>query len=292
MTNTNKRLVANRTIRLALFILPIAYIAGILGVAIHEILGHGLTALLLGGEFNGFVLKWDAMGWAYCSLPSTAILSDNILHLLSGIIATTVVGGLLFGCATLSKRAGLQLALWVLGYVCLMDGIPYLFWNAYHPVLPGDIGIIISQISNRQNLPVELIRWIFMFFSAALFIGTTFLFWSRAFAGIEGLVLVNQQFTNNSRILALLFLVILPGTAFWFLFDWNQLAPGIGILPNIVGALSSMAMAGILFWYKPRLQPKVTTKVISWIQIALSWGCLIVTLASLSIWFAKGIIWR
>jgi hypothetical protein len=51
-----------RTIRLALFALPLIYVAEVLGTTIHEVLGHGLTALLIGGQFSGFTVKWDTMG--------------------------------------------------------------------------------------------------------------------------------------------------------------------------------------------------------------------------------------
>ena len=46
-----------RTIRLAFFALPIVYVAEILGTIIHEVLGHGLSAVLLGGQFSGFTVK-------------------------------------------------------------------------------------------------------------------------------------------------------------------------------------------------------------------------------------------
>ena len=51
-----------RAVSLALFVLPIVYVAEILSVAVHEILGHGLSAVALGGSFSGFTLKWDAGG--------------------------------------------------------------------------------------------------------------------------------------------------------------------------------------------------------------------------------------
>jgi len=51
-----------RTIKLAFFILPIVYVSEILGITIHEVLGHSLSAVLLGGQFSGFTVKWDTMG--------------------------------------------------------------------------------------------------------------------------------------------------------------------------------------------------------------------------------------
>ena len=49
------------------FVAPVGYVASIFAVAVHEILGHGCTAWLVGGSFTGFALLPDAMGWAVVS---------------------------------------------------------------------------------------------------------------------------------------------------------------------------------------------------------------------------------
>ena len=147
MTEAPKTSVVRGAVLLAAFLLPVGYVAGIFAVAIHEILGHGLAAVALGGEFSGFVLRWDTMGWAYSELPQGVAVWHYVFHLGSGVIATTVSGGVLLGLGLLfRKRTDIQLPLLLVSLICLMDGIPYIFWNAYHPVPPGDIGWILRLL--------------------------------------------------------------------------------------------------------------------------------------------------
>ena len=112
MKATSKDSPIARTAALVLFALPLLYVAPILSTAVHEILGHGLSAVLLGGEFSGFALKWDAMGWAYSHLPADAPAADQIVQLASGVIATAVCGALLWGLVFFfRKRPDIQLVL-------------------------------------------------------------------------------------------------------------------------------------------------------------------------------------
>ena len=56
-------------LRWALLCVPIVYLVQPLGVLIHEILGHGLTARLYGGWFRGFVTDPWGGGYALCDAP-------------------------------------------------------------------------------------------------------------------------------------------------------------------------------------------------------------------------------
>jgi hypothetical protein len=292
MNTIGRKRLIGRTIVLALFVLPIAYVAGILSVAVHEIVGHGMSAVLLGGKFTGFVLKWDAMGWAYCSLPFNASLTQNVFHLASGVIATTICGGILLGLVFLfRKRTDVQLVLLVVSFICLMDGIPYVLWNSYHPVPPGDFGRIILLLCDQQDPESSIARWVLLVLGALLFAGTTFYFCTAVFMRIEELILNGDQFDGRSRFLALFFLIALPGSIGWFTFDWDQLAPGIGVLPEVVGALSVVTMAVLLFWYRPKSKHEGPVQPIAWRHITMSWTCLIATIMALALWFAGGVKW-
>jgi hypothetical protein len=281
-----------RAVGLALFVLPVGYVAQILSVAVHEILGHGLTALLLGGRFSGFVLKWDAMGWAFCSLPPAAARSHVVLHFASGIIATTICGLILLGLVFLFRtRLDIQLALLVASFVCLMDGIPYVLWNAYQPLPPGDIGWIVTLSCGQHRPETSVLRWGLLVTGVLLLAGTTFYFCSAVFMRMEALILGRGQSVGGSRVLMLLVLLVVPGSVAWFMFDWNQLAPGVGLLPCAVGALSVVATAGLLFWYRPRVEEGTAVPVIAWHHIAVSWAGLIGTVAALALWFQEGVRW-
>jgi len=292
MNSVHARQTIGRTVRLLLFLLPVGYVATILGVAVHEILGHGMSAMLLGGQFSGFVLKWDAMGWAYSSLPSTASQSHLIVCLISGVVATTAFGGILL-CLVFffRKRPIVQLALLVISFICLMDGIPYLLWNSYHPVPPGDIGKVILLSCGRQLPKASAIRWAFLALGILLFAVTTFYFCTSIFVRLEKVVLHGDQFTGKSRLLALFFFLALPGSLGWLTFDWNQLAPGIGLLPCVVGALSVVAMASLLFWYNPKSKHRDCVYSVSWRHILVSWSSLVATVIAMTLWFEKGVMW-
>ena len=292
MNPVSTRRPLGRAAGLGLFLLPIVYVGGILAVAVHEVFGHGLSAVLLGGEFSGFVLKWDAMGWAFSALPPTAPPWHHVLYLASGIVATTICGGVLLGLVFLfRKRTDIQLALLILSFCCLMDGIPYLLWNSYHPVRPGDIGRIILLSCGDSPPELSPVRCALLGLGALLFAATTFHFCAAAFTRMEELILDGDQFTGRSRLLALFLLLVLPGSAAWFTFDWNQLAPGVGLLPCVVGALSIAAAAAVLVWYRPKSTHEAPVPPITWRHIVLSWTCLIVTVMALGWWFQDGIMW-
>ncbi len=152
-----------RITMLALFLVPIAYLSMIGSVAVHEVLGHGGMALLLGGEFNGFSLKWDGMGHAMVSQAPGAPRFHSILILAAGPGATTIVGLTLFSAACLAKRSIPQrMTFLIASLFCLLEGPPYLFWNAYQPVPPGDIGRILNLLSWGGATDTSCWRWSFM----------------------------------------------------------------------------------------------------------------------------------
>jgi hypothetical protein len=281
-----------RGIGLVLFLLAIGYVAEILSVATHEIVGHGLSAVLLGGTFSGFVLRWDGMGWAFCDLPSSVTLVHHVLHLASGVVAE-ISCGLMFLVLTLllRKRPDIQLVLLVISSICLVDGSSYVLWNAYHPVAPGDIGQIIWLSCGPQLPEVSVIRWTLLVIGAILFAGTTFCLYTAVFVRIEALIVRGGQLTGGPRLLVLFAFLVLPNSVGWFVFDWDQLAPGIGRLPGVVGALSVAAMAGLLFWYRPRFKVRDSDHPISWRHIAIAWTCLIVTVLAVALWFNNGVWW-
>jgi len=296
VSGTMKDVRSNSPIRraaaLVLFALPLLYVATIFSTAVHEILGHGLSAVLLGGDFSGFTLRWDAMGWAFSDLPAEAPRLHQILQLAAGVIATTVCGALLWGLVLFfRKRPDIQLVLLVGASILLVDGISYAFWNAYHPVAPGDIGRIIALCGGPQSSEVMILRWGLLAAGGALLAGVTFCLGIAAFVRIETLILKEGQFTGTSRPLALFFLLVLPGSAAWFVFDWNQVAPGIGFVPNVAGALSVFAVAVMLFWYRPRLKYAGPVPSITRRHVLLSWTCLLATVVSLLLWFSDGVRW-
>ena len=286
--------IITRSIRLAFFILPIVYISEILGTTIHEVFGHGLSAVLLGGQFSGFTVKWDAMGWALTDLPAGGTPAVyQILFWASGIIATTICGMILWGLVFLfRRRPDIQLPLLIGAFIFLLDGLDYVVWNSYHPVPQGDIGVIILFSRALEFPGSAVLRWILLVAGVLLFAGVMFYFCTSIFVRIETLVLNGGQFAGKSRILALFLFLALPGSYEYLSFDWNQIAPGIGCVPNVAGAMSIIVVAAVLFWYRPRLKNVNIFPLITWHHIVVSGTCLLVTVAALALWLNEGVRWE
>ena len=231
------------------------------------------------------------MGWAFADLtPGTPA---HILYLASGIIATTVCGAILWGLVFFfRRRPDIQLALLVGAFIFLIDGLDYVVWNAYHPVLPGDVGKIILFYQVMEFPGFTVLRWVLLISGALLFAGTTFYFCTSIFVRVEALVLNGGQFTGKSRVLALFLFLALPGAYEFLSFDWNQVAPGIGRIPNVAGALSIITVAAVLFWYRPRLKNRNTITLITWRHIVVSGTCLLVTITALALWLNEGVRWQ
>jgi len=276
----NEPSIFRKVLLLALFLAPVAYISLILSVATHEIIGHGLAAVALGGTFHGFKLELDGMGWASIDLPSGASTIDNIICLAAGVTATTVTGLVLIAVSYhIRKRLGIRLSLLILSFMCLMEGIPYIFWNSYHPVPPGDIGRIIA-LWRSVGFPGEIgIRIFLLAVSGIMFCISTFFLCALLLQGIEEAVLAGKRFSPQARFWILLLFLVIPGPAAWFLFDWNQLAPGIGLLPCIVGAASIVISAIILYWFSLKPRSDIPGMNIKWYHLLILYGFLILLVA-------------
>jgi hypothetical protein len=277
---------------LALFLAPIVYISQIFAVAVHEIIGHGLAAVSLGGRFDGFVLRLDGMGWAFSTLPLDATTTDTIILLTGGVTATTVTGFVFLALASVfRKRLAIRLSLLVLSFSLLMEGISYVFWNSYHPVPPGDIGRIITLWHDVQ-FPGEIKIHTFIFvISGFVFFTVSFFLYALLFQGIEEALFAGGRFSPKERFWTLLLFLAVPGSAVWFMFDWNQLAPGIGVVPCVVGAVSTLISATILYRFSLRPCSYVPGMNITWYHLLLSYGCLFIIVVLTLFWFQNGVRW-
>lgn len=280
------------TVLLALFLLPLLYVGEILAVAVHEILGHGLAAVALGGTFDGFVLKWDAMGWAYTSLPAGASATDTIVLVAAGVTATTVIGLVFLVCAYVFKRrVDIRLCVLVLSFACLMEGIPYVLWNSYHPRPPGDIGTILTLRCAGQVPHGSVLRIVLLIVSGIMFLAVTFLQCALIFQGLEQALLAGERLRPHARFRILLLFLAIPGAAGWFMFDWDQLAPGIGLLPCVVGAASIVVSTIVLYRFSLKPNSEIPGLTPTGYHILVSWGFLVLTVVLTLLWFQKGVRW-
>ncbi|MCP3920680.1 MAG: hypothetical protein GY711_34570 [bacterium] len=85
----------------AVYCVPIVYFGMTLAVAVHELLGHGMTAIWTGGEFLEFQLDWDGGGRAWSRSPDRAA---QAWVLASGVLVEAGAGALGLTCAALVKN--------------------------------------------------------------------------------------------------------------------------------------------------------------------------------------------
>jgi hypothetical protein len=272
---------------ITLTLAPVCYLGLLAAVAIHEVVGHGLAALLVGGEFRGFTLCWDGMGHARAFAPENASNWTRIAVLAGGIVSTIVSGILLTLAGAVARNAPKKLVLFILGMNCLLEGFPYLLWNAYHPEPPGDVSRILSILSATHGDSAAMMRWS-MVAVGGIGSSVALLFVS---ARIISLLLAELGFdlmTNRRRAITIAAFAG-AGAVAWFTFDWNQLAEGIGSLPRWAGVAAFMA-TGCMLYYWPSSSahgvPMLAAR-----HMAYGWTALALTVVVMKVSFSKGVFW-
>ncbi|MCC7407653.1 MAG: hypothetical protein IT442_06250 [Phycisphaeraceae bacterium] len=266
-----------------LAIAPFGYLGLILGVVSHEIVGHGLMSLAVGGEFLGFLIRFDGGGYAIVPLPEHAQPWQTVCVYFGGVAITSLLGMVILGAGWLCRRhAWVGLPLIVLAFAVLMEGIPYVFWNAVHPVLHGDIGRVLAIID------LSWLRVLLIVTGGVGLVAVTWTFTALLYSVLQGWLACGAVLENSLRLALLALLGLVPGLG-WLIFDWDWLLPGIGNLPNISGLLLHLAAAASLAWI--RLPPMtlrshkglVATLVTGWCMTAV---CLI----AIALWFHDGLV--
>jgi len=225
------------------------------------------------------------MGWASASPPASAPPWQSILYLAAGVGATTIGGAVFLVLAlVVGRRLFIRLLLLVFSVNCLLEGPPYIFWNAYHPVGPADIGLILSLGGGGAT------RWLLMAFGSIVTLGSTVLLNALLYQGVEEWVGLGERLSGWRRAVVLAIFIALPGAAGWFVFDWDQLVPGLGLVPCIVGALTYVATATGLYWisFRPS-DPECPARAWPWIVAA--WGVCLVLVVAMLRWLSRGVYW-
>ena len=91
---------------IALYIVPyghyVAYPLVLLSTYAHE-MGHGITALLVGGDFDSFVMAPDGSGLAYLRIPDSRLARAATSS--GGLLGAALLAAAFFGLAKRSKTA-------------------------------------------------------------------------------------------------------------------------------------------------------------------------------------------
>lgn len=229
---------------MSLFSLPIIYLGIILAVSIHEVIGHGLTAALLGGQFKGFGILLDGMGWAEVELVGLSDLS-RALMLFGGVFYTTIFSLLFFALSVAFKRNRfIRLTFLFFAITSLLDGLPYFFWDAIYLGGIGDFSMIWFLYHSH------ILRMVVIVLCGSLMAITIVLFNIHYYKIAYSWLGEGKQIKLKGKILfsCMIFLLQVLG---WFSLDWNQLIPGIDSLPNILAlAIVLVTLVALVAFYK------------------------------------------
>ena len=260
-------------------LLPYAYLGILLAAAAHEVLGHGLAAVCVGGQFLSFQLDVAGMGWAQTVLEPGSPAWKQITVLFGGVAATITLGLVLLVIGAKVRKPLVSLLVLAMSLNLLLEGAPYVFWNAVHPVPPGDIGYILGALALPWLRPLlAMFGGVVMFGAIG---GLTVLMFRR----LAALLWPDGQPGTAQRILVLALLGLLPALG-WFTFDWDALAPGLGCWPNLVGAATHVVCAGSLFRVHVRPSPIVTSRRAFVVTALVGYGVLAGVLAVIMLWLA------
>jgi hypothetical protein len=212
--------------------LPVAYAAYILAVVIHEVLGHGLAAILMGGTLHRVVVRWDGLGYASTSLPAHCSAVLQMLHFAAGSLATIAVGVPVFLLGLrLATESRWKLPLVIMGALIALEGLPYLFFNSLFPRLPGDFGFVLAIW--KALFPGQAAgRAIMIILGGAGTLTVMLLATGSVHNTVADRLSRGASPSLGMSIYVLGIFVILPTVLLTYTFDWDQVIEGIGHLPN------------------------------------------------------------
>lgn len=272
---------------LALFILPVAYLAIISAVIVHEIVGHGLVTALLGGKFGGFGILVDGMGWAMIDLSGMETM-NQVLVLLAGAFFTNLLSIVFFVLANrFSKQFLTSISLLFFAFAFLMDGVPYFFWDAIYRGGIGDVSNVLLMY------PSDSIRGVIIAVTGLFGLTGIFFFNLSAYRQIVGWFSAKGTYLFRERILIVSGLFAIQ-TLGWVSFDWKQLVPvpEMGYLPLVVPVfLTFVSLTGILLCENRKLTDVTEDRQIQWkAPVLISWCVCILCILIIILCFQKGLI--
>ncbi len=176
-------------------------------------------------------------------------------------MATTTIGAVTLTVAYRLKSPSLiQFCMAIIAGIILLDGLPYIMFNALWPREPGDYGRILDLWRSRGLPGPALIHWTLVAVGAAGSLAAIYLPLRLIYKSLREHLALRAGVPEPRRLSssALVGFLILPSLALCYMFDWNQLIHQVGTAPNHV----SLAMAGVcialLHLFPPHCQPRNT----------------------------------
>lgn len=268
------------------FLLPIGYVGVIIGVTSHELLGHGVTALLLGGRFEGFVVKPDGMGWAIAYAAPDAPAWHSVIIYAGGVTATVIVGSVLLIAGILIRRSlWLSASLFLLAGATLLDSAAYTFWSALYPGTLGDAAMIV-ELTGSKTTQVMLVG-----FGLILTLLATYVPYKLLLDISEAWLTPNDETGPGRRAIMIVVLFLTPIGGAYYAFDWNQLIDGVGYMPAHANLLL-VSLIALVFWLHPRRWIYTDTHTARpYPSIAIAWLAGVATLLITLLWLNEGVTW-
>ena len=167
VTNTRTRdsrspgvLLVAVAVTVALYVVPygyyLAYPLVLLSTYAHE-MGHGITALFVGGEFDAFVMSLDGSGVAYLRIPDRRFASAATAA--GGLVGPAVLAGVFFRLARHPKTAHVGL----LGFgVATLVALVVIARSLFSWVFVGGLGLACVYLGMKSSARVAQVVLAFM----------------------------------------------------------------------------------------------------------------------------------
>jgi len=210
-------------ITLALYFVPygdrIAYPLLLISTLVHE-LGHGVTAMLVGGHFDRFVMNWDGSGMAIWHSTSVGRLGHAAVSA-GGLVGPAVAAAVCFAFARRPSRA--RICLGAFGFLLLLAEL-LVVRNGFGLVFVGAFAAACLVIAFAASEQVAQISLVFLAVQLALSVYSRgdYLFMESAGLSAQGVVLPSDVKQMEMAI----------GLRYWV---WGGLCAGFSALVLIIG---------------------------------------------------------
>ena len=168
---------------LAMYVVPygqyVAYPLVLLSTFAHE-MGHGVTAILVGGKFVSFEMYSDASGVAHLQLPASRLARAATSA--GGLIGPAALAAVLFWLARRPRRARVGLA--VLGVLCFV-ALVLVVRSAFGFLVVSVLGVTCTFLGAKASTRVAQVSLALMAvqLSLAVFSRADYLFTQSAGTG-------------------------------------------------------------------------------------------------------------
>ncbi|MEO6775197.1 MAG: hypothetical protein ABI467_19690 [Kofleriaceae bacterium] len=149
---TRARTLVTDTLRLAGLLLAVALATSRLGLIAHELVGHGGTALAVGGQVTDVQLFWFAGGWIRYHFAAPPGLAAVLAISMGGVAIEAIAGGLLWVLARNADGLGRRLLRGV-GAALVVHASWYFATGAWHGY--GD-GQLLHHLLGAARYPVAI----------------------------------------------------------------------------------------------------------------------------------------